>query len=442
MKTPAITPLHGEALPPGSRQPSARGASGAPGAPGAPGGPSAAGPGAATDRTDRADRITAWPMVALRELHVRITDKNFLISTLSTMLIMLAVFAVQGWIVGRGAEWRAVATTQAGLDLAGRIGAAAHAADDKNSLLVHQAADDATARAELRTDAADVYLHQADGSWTLTTKNDTPPRALEAVAQQVVRAEALDRNARAAGTTVEALNQGTQLRTDQLEGSGTEMIVRMLTGVVLAVMFYMVSLMFGLAIAQSVVEEKQSRIVEIIASAIPLRQLLIGKILGNSVLAVGQMILFVGAGLIGLQFTPYTQFVTVVRGPVGWFVVFFLVGFLALACLWAVAGSLSSRQEDLSTTSQPMQVLLLAAFMGGTFAQGTVQTVLSFIPVVSGVAMPMRMLAGDVPLWQTVLSLVLTLAFAALAVLLGEKIYRRSILSGRVSWRQALRAGD
>ncbi|QQS02378.1 MAG: ABC transporter permease [Austwickia sp.] len=390
------------------------------------------------------ESIRAWPIVAVREVQARVTDKNFLVSTVMTMVIMLSVFAIQGWIAGKGSQWTVVATTQQGQDLAGRIGVAAHAADDKNSVVVRRAGDDAAARGELRSGAADVYLHEDGGSWVLTTKNDTPPSTLQAVTQQVVRAEVLDRNARAAGTTAEALTRGTQVQTDQLEGSGTEMLVRMLTGLALGVMFYMVSLMFGLAIAQSVIEEKQSRIVEIIASAIPLRQLLTGKVVGSTVLALGQMILFVAAGLIGLQFTPYKQYVAAVSGPAGWFVAFFLVGFVALACLWAVAGSLSSRQEDLSTTSQPMQMLLLATFMGGTFAQGTVQTVLSFVPVISGVAMPMRMLAGDVPLWQPLASLVITLVFAGFAILIGEKIYRRSILAGggRVSWRQALRTAD
>ena len=56
----------------------------------------------------------------------------------------------------------------------------------------------------------------------------------------------------------------------------------------------------------------------------------------------------------------------------------------------------------------------------------------------------MRMLGGGVPLWQTLAALAITLVFAALAILLGEKVYRRSILAGggRVSWRQAMRSAD
>lgn len=70
-----------------------------------------------------------------------------------------------------------------------------------------------------------------------------------------------------------------------------------------AFLFYLSSILFGMSIAQSVVEEKQNRIVEILASAIPVRQLLIGKVAGNTVLAFAQLTLFVVAGLIGLAAT-------------------------------------------------------------------------------------------------------------------------------------------
>ena len=62
-----------------------------------------------------------------------------------------------------------------------------------------------------------------------------------------------------------------------------------------------------MTLAGSVVEEKQSRLVEIIATAVPLRQLLAGKILGNTVLALAQMALFAGVGLVGLAFTDFAS---------------------------------------------------------------------------------------------------------------------------------------
>ena len=386
----------------------------------------------------------AWPIVAAREIQVRLTDKNFLISTLSTIVLMLVAFGAQGLLANRTSEHHVSVTSAQGQSIAEQVGALMHAQDEKTTVVVHREADDAAARFAVTDGGADAWLRGGADGWTLVTKNDTPSTSLLNATREVVREDAMSRNAAAAGTTVPALLAGTQVGTEVLLGSGTEMIVRMIAGFALAILFYMVSLLFGMAIAGSVVEEKQSRIVEIIASAIPLRSLLVGKVAGNTVLAFGQMVLFVGAGLIGLQLTPYKEYVTALSGPIGWFVAFFVAGFIALACLWAVAGSLASRHEDLQTTSTPLTMLVFIAFFGGLIASGTVQTVLSYVPVTSGVAMPMRLLQGNAATWEPLVSLAITLAFAAAAIGVSERLYRRSVLQsgGRVSVKQALRAED
>ena len=142
-------------------------------------------------------------------------------------------------------------------------------------------------------------------------------------------------------------------------------------GFAFAFLFYVAALMFGITLASSVVEEKQTRIVEIIAGAIPLRQLLLGKIAGNAVLAVGQMAVYVGVGLVGLAFTDYSGLIAGVSGAVAWFLAFFLAGFVALSCLWAVAGALASRTEDLQSTQTPVTMLVVLMFFGGLFLDGT-----------------------------------------------------------------------
>ena len=116
----------------------------------------------------------------------------------------------------------------------------------------------------------------------------------------------------------------------------------------------------------SVVEEKQSRIVEIIATAIPLRHLLAGKVLGNTALAVIQMALYVAVGLVGLS-SPRTS-PTCPASPDALGLVPRLLPrrLRALACLWAVAGCAGqSRTEDLQATSTPLTMLMLAMFFGG-----------------------------------------------------------------------------
>lgn len=127
----------------------------------------------------------------------------------------------------------------------------------------------------------------------------------------------------------------------------------------------------------------------------------------------------------------------------GWFVIFFAVGFVAVAALYAMAGALASRLEDLQGTTAPMSVVLMAVYLTTFGADGTLERVLSFVPVTSIVSMPVRVLAGDASWWEPVVSLVLLAVFAVGVVLVSERAYRRALLQtgGRVGWRQALRAG-
>ena len=176
-------------------------------------------------------------------------------------------------------------------------------------------------------------------------------------------------------------------------------------GFVFVFLFYFAALIFGMQLASSVIEEKQSRIVEIIAAAIPLRHLLAGKVLGNTALAMIQLLIYLAVGLVGLSFTPYKSFVPALSGPTAWFIGFFFAGFVALACLWAVAGSLASRTEDLQATSTPLTMLMLVMFFGGVSLDGRAQVIASFVPPVSAVVMPKRILAGGVEWWEPLLAL-------------------------------------
>ena len=91
---------------------------------------------------------------------------------------------------------------------------------------------------------------------------------------------------------------------------------------------------------------------EILATAIPIRQLLTGKILGNLILAIGQLCLFVGIGLLALSMMPTEiPFLSVVIATSGWFLAFFLAGFLILAAISAALGSMASRTEDLQQST-------------------------------------------------------------------------------------------
>ncbi len=388
---------------------------------------------------------TAWPVVATREVTARLTDRNFLISTGFTLALLIAIFVLQGLLAARTTTTQVAVTTPAAAQVVAASAATGIPGLGADDVVATTLPDAASARAAVQDGSVDAWLHEDAGTWVLTGK-DTPGTQLTGALGAAVREHVMAANAAAAGTSMDRLAAGSTLRVDSLAGSAGDdgAMVRAITGAVFSTLFYLASLLFGMAIASSVVEEKQSRIVEILATAIPIRQLLIGKVLGNTLLALGQMVLFVGVGLVGLSFTDYSSVLPSLLGPSAWFLVFFLVGFVALACVWAVCGALASRNEDLQATTTPMSMLLVGLLFLGIMASGTTQVVASYVPIASAITMPGRLLAGTAAWWEPVVSLGVTVAFAGLMIVAAERLYRRSLLQtgGRLSLRQAWRVQE
>ncbi|WP_245669368.1 ABC transporter permease [Nocardia speluncae] len=384
-----------------------------------------------------------WRIVTEREVMVKLRDRNFLISTVITIVAIVASLAISGFMSGR-TETVDIAVT--GNDAGPVVQTAAGLAELAGSNVIfstHPVADVAAVEQQVRDGEADAGLVSDPGGWRLIGKesvNDEVNTYVTTAAQQL----ALQRNAEAAGITLDELGRGGQVTYDVLDDSAVDPGFAQIMTFVFAFLFYIASILFGMSIAQSVVEEKQNRIVEILASAIPLRQLLIGKIIGNTLMAFGQLVLFAGAGLAGLAVMGNTEYITQIAGAAGWFIVFFVVGFLALASLWAVAGSLATRNEDLQSTSTPLSMLIMIVLFLGIFASGTAQTVTSYVPIVSIVTMPARLAEGTAAWWEPLVSLAVMAATAYGIVVVAERIYRRSLMQtqGRLTYRQALSVED
>lgn len=380
-----------------------------------------------------------WRVVAAREIHVKLTDKNFLVSTALTLVLLAGSFALQ---VVLGQHRDSVAAVATGDGARAVLVAADRLGDEQGrpvDLTVTDAADPAAVTAAVRGGTADVGLVHDGTAWRLVSK-DAADSSLTALVREAVQQQVLATNAAAAGTSVSALTAGSTLSLDRLDPGGDD-AVKYVVALVFAFLFYLASLLFGMSIASSVVEEKQSRVVEILVSAVPVRQLLLGKVAGTSALALAQMVLFVGVGLVGVSMSSYRTLLPAVATASGWFLVFFLAGFVALACLWAAAGALATRNEDLQSTTPVLSVVLVITMVLGLVGQGTVQVVASYVPILSVLAMPQRLFAGTAAWWEPVVSLGLTLAFVVLAVWVGERLYSRTLLQTqrRLSLREALR---
>lgn len=249
----------------------------------------------------------AWWVVARREMLVKLTDKAFLFSTIIMVVVIAGFVGLQAYLGDRTQEHTIVALTSDQAQVS-ELGAAITRLDDKVQVTVTGVPDDAAAKAALEDGEADAWLHRTGDGWTLTSRDEVPDD-LATAATTVIRSSIIAQNAAAAGTTPAAIEAGSQLQTSILHGDAQQQTFGKVLGFVLAFLFYMASIGFGMTLAMSVVEEKASRIVEIITTKIPVRQLLAGKVLGNAALALGQMALFTGIGLIGLSFTPYGRYV-------------------------------------------------------------------------------------------------------------------------------------
>jgi ABC-2 type transport system permease protein len=193
-------------------------------------------------------------------------------------------------------------------------------------------------------------------------------------------------------------------------------------------------------------EEKSSRVVEVLLSAVRPVQLLIGKVLGIGLLAlaqaVGMLAVFIIAGFAsGSSLVHGATLGVVIAGGV-----FIVLGYAFYCTAFAAAGSLVSRQSDVNSTILPVQLpLILAYALSYTviYANGanTFFRVLGFLPPTAPIAMPVLYAAGDVPVWQVVVSAVLCAVGTVWMARVATAIYANSILrtGPRISFRQAIK---
>ncbi|TCC65878.1 ABC transporter permease [Kribbella pittospori] len=376
-----------------------------------------------------------WMLIAEREITTKLRDKTFIGSTVVMLFIVMVAVILPAVLAGRGGADKIAVVDDAGA----KVVQQASTTKGGDGFEVVRAADRPAAE-QLVTDgdAKVALLPNADGYVVLG--KDRVDSGLEGALREAASAVGMEKNAAGAGLTPTELRAGTNVQLELLKPGPLPDIVSDFVNIGLALVFYMTALGFGMMIAQSVVQEKESRVVEILAAAVPIRSLLWGKVLGNTVLALSQIVVIAAASLIGLLATDQADILEVVAPVAGWFVVFFVLGFVALAGLWAVAGSLATRQEDLGSTTLPGQMILMIPFFFSVFAGSSAKTVASFIPIASSMAMPGRMLTEDVPLWQPLLAIVILLAGTVLIVRLGARLYERTLLQTgrRLGYREAL----
>lgn len=224
-------------------------------------------------------------------------------------------------------------------------------------------------------------------------------------------------------------------------------MVTYVAGIFLGMIFMTGVVGYAARIAQNVVEEKASRIVELLLVTVRPRTILAGKVIGGTVLALVQVVVVVIAALATMAATGQLS-----GGDFGdpgaltvgliWFAVLFVVGFMLFAALYAGVASTVSRPEDVPSATSVLTFVAMVPYLLVIMfnTNQTVLTWLSYIPISSPVAMPLRLFAGTAAWWEPLLALLVLVATTALFLWLGARIYENTVLrSGRVKLKDALK---
>jgi ABC-2 type transport system permease protein len=223
---------------------------------------------------------------------------------------------------------------------------------------------------------------------------------------------------------------------------------------VLLILLYVVILMYGVQVANGVVEEKSSRVMELLITAIRPIELMAGKVLGIGLAGLTQSALWVSAGLLVLLFRSVLGDATsgigidVASVPLPTllaFLLFFMLGYVLYAAMYAALGSLVSKTEDVNSVTAPLTIVNVAVYLVSIYAlsdpdAGFVK-VLSFVPFFTPMLMFIRVALGTVAIWEFILGVVLVLIMSYLLTWLAAKIYRVGVLlyGKRPSAREILR---
>jgi ABC-2 type transport system permease protein len=384
-------------------------------------------------------------VIAAREFMTRIRTRVFAIATALTVIAIGGYILLQAYVFNN--------STATSLDV-GFVGAAqsisapvrAEAAASGETITIHPYASAAAGKAAVQSGALDALVSGSGAGTTVTVRSSVDPTlqtALNDQARQQVLTQYLIQHRLPPSDVLGQLAFSVSVNEVSLVNAAQE--EQIVIGLFVAGTLYVTLIMYGQFVAQGVIEEKSNRIVEILLATVRSWQLMLGKITGIGLVALVQVVIVAGVALVLASATKLVSIPTLSVDVAISGVVWFVLGYLIYALLFAAAGSMVSRQEDMTSVALPVILVLVAAWiLALTVAApdpgSTATTVFSFIPVFSPVIMPVRIAAGVAPFWQVAISVVLAIATIFLFAAIAGRIYRNSVLrvGGRVKWSDAL----
>ena len=380
------------------------------------------------------NRVRAVRLVAMREVVERGRSKGYIASLLFTLFLLVAGFILPSVFLANPDATRLalVGETAPGLGPALLVSARTYDTELELSSIPDRAA--AGAALEDKTiDAALEVPADLSGPGELIVLEDASATLQGLVSQTVI---ALRAGTNALPPTITAL-----------EPPSAEDVTAIIFANAGIILMFIGIFSYGTWVLTGVVEEKQSRVVEVILSTVRPRDLLMGKVLGIGLLALAQLMVLVLAGITFAQLSgqltlPPTTAAAVVQ-LLGWFI----LGFAFYSTAMGFLGALASRVEEASNASMPVtMVATLAYILSIIFVtqepDGVLARVMTFLPPSAPMVVPLRAALGAIEPWETVLSVGIMLVAIWVLFVIGARVYSGAVLQtgGQIRLRDAWRA--
>ena len=388
-------------------------------------------------------------LVAVRELRERSRSGAFRIGLLLMLVVVVGAIVVPSMLDRTGGT--------ADVGLAGVVPRELPRAIREQSeavgvtAKVHRYDDLAAGRADVRGEELDVLVVDAR---RLEWRRDVDEQ-VQAVVTGAIQIVAVRERAAAAGVDADDLLALVapvpveNVELGQVAGRSPDDETAAL--VMTLVLFFAVTT-YGSMVLGGVVEEKSSRVVEVVLARIPARSLLAGKVAGIGLLGLAQVGVTAVVALAAIAAVD-TFDVPAARGAViAWAVVWFVLGYALYAMVYGALGSLASRAEDAQSVTGPVTAVLIVGYLASFAAIGSPDTrwatLLSFLPPSAPFAMPNRIAMGATAWWEPVLAAGLTVAAIAGLLRFAGRVYTGAILHGgpsltlRDAWRSMTTSGS
>ena len=417
--------------------------------------------------------------VIKREYITRVKTKGFLASILLMPVMMFIVMVLPSFMMTLQHKSDEIKTFVV-FDETGEIFSKMEAALDENPFFHHKAKrvyqliekpsdfnDNVEAKKQLNRQLEEkeihgyieipqnVFEHLRVNYYAKNITNFELQRAFRSVISQIVTNKRLEDKGYAAHEVRDLMRRirfteyAVTAETDAVEGEERTMVKLGLT-YVLTFSLYLFTLLYGASVMRSVLEEKTTRIVEVIISSVKPHQLLLGKIIGVCLVCLTMFLIWGGCailllininpilGLFGIQELPL-QFIEITdiiksTGPSAFtcFLIYFVSGFFLFSTIYAVAGAICNSEEEAQQVATPLVMMLIIPFMlmFGLFRapDATLTIALSHIPLFSPLIMFMRISVLTPPLWEILLNIGVMVATILGAILIMGKIYKIGIL--------------